>query len=144
MIKYKRFRIQSLLHKGNTHHKNGQAPPAGYGRSSMIKMVSAALPDLQTVDVILPWCPRADFRIYSGLLPPRGLDTAVVDFAMRSATQGNRQFIADPAAKGGARANFKLCASARIRPQTRHGCLATDLTWSRSRIRRGTGGIFLT
>ena len=80
-----------------------------------------------------------DRRIYADTSPPRRFVAAAVDLAMMSSTERNRELIAHLAAERRGWAKRRWWASAGRRSQTKHGCLATDLTWFRSRTRRGSG-----
>src|SRR5215472_1866870 len=78
-------------------------------------------------------------RINTELVPPRGFVAAAMDLAVVPATERDSEFITDLAPSAGDCAKRRWWASAGRRPHTKHGCLATDLTWSRSRMRRGVG-----
>ena len=60
-------------------------------------------------------------------------------FAMMAPAQRHGELIADLAAERAALREAQIWASAGVRPQIRPGCLATNLTCSLSRSRRGSG-----
>ena len=86
-----------------------------------------------------PQIPGYDSRINPGVSPPCGFVVAAVDFAMVPPTQGtvNSSLTLHPSAR--VWANRRWWASEGCRPQIKQGRLATDLTCSRLRIRRGSG-----
>jgi len=80
-----------------------------------------------------------DGRINPDSRPPCGFIAVTMDLAMMSPAQWHRELIADFAAQRPALGKAQVWASHGWRPQIRQGCWATNLTWSRSRMRRGSG-----
>ena len=77
--------------------------------------------------------------IEPGLFPPRSFIAVPMHLAMVSSAQRDCELIADLAAESPGLGEAEMMRVRRVRPQIRHGCLATWRTCSRSRARRGSG-----
>lgn len=77
---------------------------------------------------------RVDFESF----PPRNLIASLVKLPMVPAAQRHRKFIADFKTDGSRLRKPQMMRIGGCRPQTRHGCEATNFKWTLSRSRLGS------